>query len=112
MGKSESNPPYNCGWCGSLTYNPPSSNPYIPILEFMEDKIDELGRNKVWGMESNWAFIDLDPSIEAELLVYDELLNTQVVRSICDVCLKNDEELFDKYYGDEEEIGDEWDEEI
>jgi hypothetical protein len=101
MEENKSKNTNNCGWCGCLTNNPPSSNPYIPILEFMEDKINKLGRSKVWGMESNWAFIDLDPAIEAELLVYDELLNTQVMRPICDACLCSDEELLDEYYGED-----------
>ena len=71
-----------------------------PILEFMEDKIDLIGREDIWGMNGDWSLVDIDSDLEAELLIYDEMLNTLGKRIICEVCLRQDNMLYKKYYGD------------
>ena len=90
-----------CKWCGVKTLLEPIQMPETPILEFLEDKIDELGRAKVWGENSNWADMDLNPDTEAELLVYDEMLNTFGHKYLCEKCIDEDNRLYDKYYEDE-----------
>ena len=89
----------SCAWCGKYTTGELMMAPEIPILEFMEEKIDKLGRDEVWGEESNWAKLEIDSDDEAELLIYDDMLNNMVMRRLCDQCLKEDEELTNKYYG-------------
>lgn len=92
-----------CTWCGMKTIMEPMQLPQTPILEFMEEKIDKLGRDKVWGEHANWANLNMDPDIEAELLVYDEMLSTVSLKHVCEKCLNEDDRLYNKYYG-----GDEW----
>ena len=38
-----------CNWCGKPTLMEQLQLADTPILEFMEDKINVLGREKVWG---------------------------------------------------------------
>ncbi len=73
--------------------------PHTPILEFLEVKIDLIGRDKVWGDNSNWAMLNLDPEFEAELLVYDEMLGQVSLKHVCERCLEEDDKLWEKYYG-------------
>ena len=89
----------HCVWCGCTTNREKMLLPATPILEFIEVKIDIMGREDVWGENSNWAILDLDSDAEAELLVYDELLNTITMKSVCRRCLEEDDRLWDKYYG-------------
>lgn len=88
-----------CRWCGVITSNYPSYIPSSPILEWLEEKIDILGREKVWDENSDWSKIEMDTETEAELLVYEGMLNTIIKGRVCDECLKKDDELFEKYYG-------------
>jgi len=101
MGNSKIN---HCAWCGAPTIMEKMQLPDTPILEFMETKIDKLGRTKVWGEHANWATLDLDSDDEAELLVYDELLSTVSLKHVCEKCLSDDDKLYDKYYGKDGEI--------
>ena len=89
-----------CDWCGNKTDMEAIQLPDSPILEFLEEKINKLGRDKVWGENSNWAYTELDPNIEAELLVYDELLNKISLKRVCEECIEEDNKLYDKYYED------------
>ena len=93
-----------CKWCGVKTNLEPILIPETPILEFLEDKIDKLGRDKVWGENSNWAYLELDSDTEAELLVYDEMLNTINLKHLCEKCITEDDRLYEKYYGKESDI--------
>lgn len=93
-----------CKWCGAKTNLDPILIPETPILEFLEDKIDKLGRDKIWGENSNWAYLELDSDTEAELLVYDEMLNTINLKHLCEKCIEEDDRLYDKYYGKEDDI--------
>ena len=88
-----------CKWCGAPTAMEQLQMANTPILEFIEEKIDKLGRNRVWSSGANWSELDLDSDDEAELLVYDELLNTITMKSVCMRCLEEDDRLWDKYYG-------------
>ena len=92
-----------CSWCGVKTLMEPMQLPQIPILEFMEEKINKLGRDKVWGEHANWANLKIDPDIEAELLVYDEMLSTVELKVVCEKCLNEDDRLYEKYYGGKDE---------
>tara|TARA_Y100000361_G_C11125082_1_gene325437 strand:+ start:203 stop:445 length:243 start_codon:yes stop_codon:yes gene_type:complete len=69
-----------------------------PILEEMEDKIDVIGRNQVWGANSDWSRLNMNSDTEAELLVYDQLLSTVSFKTVCEKCLIDDEKLYRKYY--------------
>ena len=93
-----------CEWCGRETDQKPVHVGGTPILEDLEQRIDEFGREEIWGELSDWSELELDSGFEAELLVYDELLQESHHKVICDVCLVHDNKLFDKYY-DEELIG-------
>ena len=92
-----------CQWCGSKTNMEQMQLPDTPILEFLEDKIDKLGRNRVWGENSNWAYVDMDPDDEAKLLVYDEMLSSVSLKYVCAKCLSDDEKNWEKYYGDKDD---------
>lgn len=89
----------HCKWCGAPTEMEAMLLPETPILEFVENKIDKLGRNRVWGENSNWAVLDMDPDDEAELLVYDEMLNKVSLKHVCTKCIEDDDKLWAKYYG-------------
>ena len=95
-----------CAWCGAPTIMEAMQLPQTPILEFMEEKIDKLGRKRVWGENSDWSKLDMNPDDEAELLVYDEMLSSVSLKHVCEKCLSDDDRLYKKYYDDEED--DEW----
>jgi hypothetical protein len=97
----------HCVWCGSPTIMEAMQLPECPINEIIEEKIDKLGRSKVWGENSNWAKLDMDSDDEAELLVYDEMLSTVNLKTVCEKCLSEDDRLYEKYYGDSDDR-DEW----
>ena len=64
----------------------------------IEDKIDLIGREEIWGINGDWSLEDIDSDFEAELLVYDEMLNSFADRIVCEVCLRQDDKMYDKYY--------------
>jgi hypothetical protein len=66
----------HCAWCGKPTHMKEMQLPETPILEFLEEKINEYGRERIWGDDGDWSEEDLDSDFEAELLVYDEMLAT------------------------------------
>ena len=96
----------HCVWCGAVTPMEQMQLPGTPLLEHLEDKIDEHGRKRIWGETSDWSKLDLDSDFEAELLVYDELLSNVSLKTVCERCIKEDERLWDKYYSDDQD--DEW----
>lgn len=89
-----------CQWCGKKTPMEAMQLPDTPILEHLEEKIDNYGRQKIWGDHSDWSRLKLDSNFEAELLVYDEMLATVSLKVVCEQCIKEDERLWGKYYGD------------
>mgnify|MGYP003664206808 FL=1 len=89
-----------CEWCSKQTPFGKTIQAETPILEFIEDKIDLIGREDIWGIEGDWSMIDIDSDLEAELLVYDTMLNNVQERIICEVCLRTDDKMYQKYYGD------------
>ena len=97
-----------CSWCGRLTWMEKMQLPETPILEFIEEKIDKFGRQRIWGEDGDWSTQDLDSDFEAELLVYDEMLCNISPKVVCINCLKDDDVLWEKYYNngfdDETEI--------
>ena len=101
-----------CKWCGKKTSMGSMLTSETPILEFLEDKINEHGREKIWGEYGDWSEEILDSEFEAELLVYDSMLNNVTKKIICISCLKQDDDLFNKYYNnvvdgiDDEDIDD------
>tara|TARA_B100000282_G_C31709343_1_gene480307 strand:+ start:788 stop:1144 length:357 start_codon:yes stop_codon:yes gene_type:complete len=90
----------HCAWCGKPTAMEAMQLPETPILEFMEEKINKHGRNEIWGENGDWSTQRLDPDFEAELLVYDQMLCSVSKKTVCIHCLKEDDELWEKYYGD------------
>ena len=69
-----------------------------PILEEMEKKINKHGRDKIWGENGDWSKVKLDSELEAELLVYDQLLSSVSKKTVCMNCIVEDEKLWKKYY--------------
>ena len=50
MGSKHKNSKLNyCEWCSKQTSLGKTIQPETPILEFMEDKIDLIGREDIWG---------------------------------------------------------------
>ena len=95
-----------CSWCGKPTAMEEIMIGDSPILEFMEEKINKYGRDKIWGEQADWSRLNLDPDFEAELLVYDQMISTVTNKVVCITCLKEDDDLYTKYYddcGDDEE---------
>ena len=92
-----------CSWCGKPTVMKEIMIADSPILEFMEEKINEYGRDKIWGENSDWITQNLDPDFEAELLVYDQMLSTATKKTVCVNCLSEDDKLYNKYYGEEDD---------
>ena len=88
----------HCCWCGAPTLMEKTMTADTPILEEMEDKIDMIGRNQVWGTNSDWSRLNMNSDTEAELLVYDQLLSTVSFKTVCEKCLIDDEKLYRKYY--------------
>lgn len=88
-----------CEWCSNQTPMGKTTQAITPILEFMEDKIDLIGREDIWGIHGDWSMVDIDSDLEAELLIYDEMLNNVGKRIVCEVCLRQDNMLYKKYYG-------------
>ena len=88
-----------CEWCGNKTPMNKTIQAQTPILEFIEDKIDLIGREDIWGVHGDWSLVDIDSDLEAELLIYDEMLNTVGKRVVCEVCLIQDNKMYKKYYG-------------
>ena len=88
-----------CEWCSKKTPLGKIIQAETPILEFIEDKIDLIGREDIWGIHGDWSMVDIDSDLEAELLVYDTMLNNVQERIICEVCLIQDEKMYQKYYG-------------
>jgi hypothetical protein len=91
----------HCTWCGASTLMERMLLPQTPILEFLEVKIDLIGREEVWGDRADWSRLNLDSDVEAELLVYDEMLGQVDLKHVCERCLSEDDRLWDKYYGKE-----------
>lgn len=38
-----------CSWCAKTTQNEQIQLPETPILEYIEERINEHGRNRIWG---------------------------------------------------------------
>jgi hypothetical protein len=89
-----------CEWCAKKTPLPPTTQAETPILEFVEDKIDLIGREDIWGVHGDWSLMEIDSDLEAELLIYDEMLNNVQKRIVCTACIMNEEKMYNKYYGD------------
>jgi hypothetical protein len=92
-----------CEWCAKNTKMGLTEQPNTPILEDIEDRINHIGRDKVWGKNADWSILDLDSDFEAELLVYDELLNTMSKRRVCRQCMLEDDMLWERFYGNDED---------
>jgi hypothetical protein len=74
-----------------------------PILEFMEEKINEHGRERIWGEDGDWSSQNLDSDFEAELLVYDAMLCNVSPKVVCIGCLNDDDKLWEKYYNQDDD---------
>lgn len=96
---SNNNSLNHCQWCGAPTVMERMLLPQTPILEFLEVKIDLIGRDDVWGDKADWSKLNLDSDVEAELLIYDEMLGNVSLKYVCERCLSEDDKLWEKYYG-------------
>ena len=76
----------------------PTTQAQTPILEFIEDKIDLIGREEIWGIHGDWSLVEIDSDLEAELLIYDEMLNNVKKRIVCTACIMNEKKMYIKYY--------------
>ena len=94
-----------CEWCSKQTRLGKTSQAETPILEFIEDKIDLIGREDVWGEDGDWSRVNIDSEFEAELLIYDSMLVNISPRIVCTSCLIQDDLMFKKYYGEETKEG-------
>lgn len=92
-----------CVWCGCEDDLELTLIPSTPVLEWMEEKINSIGRDKIWNENSDWSKVKMDSQVEAELLVYEELMSTITKKPICARCLKEDDALFAKYYENPED---------
>ena len=92
----------HCVWCGAPTLMGEMQLPDTPIIEHMEEKINNHDRKRIWGDLSDWSKLDLDSDFEAELLVYDEMLGTMSLKTVCETCLGEDDRLWQKYYTNDE----------
>ena len=63
-----------CSWCFKPTDLPEVFAAEVPILEWMENKIDkycnehDISREELWGETSDWNSLDLDEGWVMELL--------------------------------------------
>ena len=89
-------------WCGAPTLMEEMQLPDTPIIEHMEEKINNHDRKRIWGDLSDWSKLDLDSDFEAELLVYVEMLGTVSLKTVCETCLGEDDRLWKKYYTNDE----------
>ena len=89
-----------CEWCSKKTTMGKTQQAETPILEFIEDKIDLIGREDIWGVQGDWSLVEIDSDLEAELLIYDEMLNNVQKRIVYTACIMNEEKMYNKYYGD------------
>ena len=95
-----------CAWCFKKTDLPDVFAAEAPLMIFMEERIDDwcgknnITRDELWGGESDWNKLDLDPQIESELLAYDELVASVSKKTVCKECLIEDDKVYKKYYLD------------
>ena len=101
MNDTKPNKVNHCTWCGVPTVMEPMLMPQTPILEFMEEKINSFGRDKIWGEKADWSILDMDSDFEAELLVYDDMLSEMELKHVCERCIIEDDKLWKKYYEDD-----------
>ena len=87
-----------CEWCSKKTTMGKTQQAETPILEFIEDKIDLIGREDIWGVRGDWSMVDIDSDLEAELLIYDEMLNNIGQRIVCTACMIQDDKMWKNYY--------------
>ena len=93
-----------CGWCYKPTTMPPVFVSQIPILDWVEDRINlwchknNYTREQVWSDSASWDDIELPEHLEMELMVYDELIFNITKKVICKECLSDDHKMWKKYY--------------
>jgi hypothetical protein len=90
-----------CEWCGKKTKNDPKPYFEIPIMEWVEEKINDFDRMEMEDPTLNHPNSDeseLDDPNLIELHVYNFLLNTQKDKIICDDCFNHDNVLCNEYY--------------
>ena len=95
-----------CAWCHKRTNLPKIFAAQSPLLEWMEEKINNycksqgIRRVDLWSENSDWGRIELSESFELELITYDDLTVTVDRRHICKQCLLEDDRMDKKYYLD------------
>jgi hypothetical protein len=90
-----------CEWCGKKTKNSPKLYFETPIMEWIEEKINDFDRMEILefpSSPSNEEESEDNSPFSIELNVYNYLLNTQKDKIICDECFSHDSVLWNKYY--------------
>ena len=93
-----------CAWRFKKTNLPDVFAAEAPLMIFMEERIDEwcekndVTRDELWGANGDWTQLELDPTMEAELLAYDELVAGVSKKTICKECLIEDDKIYKKFY--------------
>ena len=93
-----------CAWCFKKTNLPDVFAAEAPLMIFMEERIDEwcekndVTRDELWAANGDWTQLELDPTMEAELLAYDELVAGVSKKTICKECLIEDDKIYKKFY--------------
>ena len=67
-----------------------------PLFDENEMPIEPKDKSILSSMNSSIG--DIDSDLEAELLIYDEMMNNIKKRIICEVCLRQDDKMYTKYY--------------
>lgn len=88
-----------CEWCGIETTREKTLANSLPILEFIEEKIQNLGKDKVWSDLYQGKKNDFSQT----LLLYDGLMNSLKKRRICSLCMEQNHKLEIKYYSFDEQ---------
>ena len=104
-----------CAWCHKKTNLPEVFAADGPLLEWFEKFLDkycienDIDKEDIWGVDSDWGKLDLDIKMEAKLLEYDELVASVSKKTICKECLIEDDRLYKKYYFKDDFFDDDFD---
>lgn len=85
----------SCDWCFGTKDVMPMYVPQSPVLEWMEEKLILL--------DGEFRGQDLTKEEEWEILIYDEMVTSITRGKVCKKCWKKDQELYEKYYDQDDE---------
>lgn len=89
----------HCEWCGGFTTNSKVLLSKTPILEPMEEIIDDNGRNEILNDYYTGEYLNIkDIQTELNITSYLDLLSNLEMIVICDSCLELNDKNELKYY--------------